>query len=91
MRWKKLFPNNIKKICGADDQFYPKKEEEFQKKTRDLSKQLLEQEEDFQKKLIEEKKILQQKLEEDIRKTIHQDFENRITILQRPTRINRKN
>jgi hypothetical protein len=59
-----------------------KKDEEFQTKTRDLSRQLQDQEESFQKKWIEEKKTMQQKLEEDIRKTVHQDFENRMTMLQ---------
>jgi len=63
--------------------FISKKEEEFQKKSAEIVKQLQDQESGFQKKLGEEKKILQQKLEEDIRKTIHQDFENQVTLLQR--------
>ena len=63
--------------------FISKKEEEFQKKSAEIVKQLQDQEAEFQKKLGEEKKILQQKLEEDIRKTIHQDFENQVTLLQR--------
>jgi hypothetical protein len=62
--------------------FTRKKEEEFNKKAKDISKQLIEQEESFQKKFTEEKKAIQIKLEEDIRKTIHSDFENRITILK---------
>ncbi len=63
--------------------FISKKEEEFQKKSAEIVKQLQDQEAEFQKKLGEEKKNLQQKLEEDIRKTIHQDFENQVTLLQR--------
>jgi len=63
-------------------EFTRKKEEEFQKKTRDLSKQLLDQEDLFQKKIAEEKKIIQQSLEENLRKSIHSDFENRLSILQ---------
>jgi hypothetical protein len=63
-------------------EFTRKKEDEYQKKTRDQAKQLLELEENLLKKFNEEKKIIQQKLEEDLRKTIHHDFENRITILQ---------
>ena len=55
--------------------FTRKKEDEFQKKALDLSKQLLDQEEVFQKKLNEEKKLIQQSLEENLRKTIHNDFE----------------
>jgi hypothetical protein len=62
--------------------FTQKKEDEFRKKAQDLSKQLLDQEEIFQKKLTEEKKLIQQSLEENIRKTIHSDFENRLSILQ---------
>ncbi len=62
--------------------FTRKKEDEFLKKSRDLAKQLQEQEENFQKKFNEEKKLIQQKLEEDLRKSIHHDFENRLTILQ---------
>jgi hypothetical protein len=62
--------------------FTQKKEDEFRKKSQDLTKQLMEQEEIFQKKLNEEKKNLQQKLEEDLRKTIHGDFENQLSILK---------
>jgi len=62
--------------------FTQKKEDEFRKKAQDLSKQLQDQEEVFQMKLIEEKKLIQQSLEENIRKTIHSDFENRLSILQ---------
>jgi hypothetical protein len=62
--------------------FTQKKEEEYRRKDVELSKRLQEQELIFQQKLGDEKKILQQKLEEDIRKTIHADFENRLTILQ---------
>jgi hypothetical protein len=62
--------------------FTRKKEEEYQKKDMELAKRLQEQELIFQQKLGNEKKIMQQKLEEDIRKTIHGDFENRLTVLQ---------
>jgi hypothetical protein len=62
--------------------FTRKKEEEFKKKDVELSKKLQEQESIFQQRFNEEKKLIQQKLEEDIRKTIHGDFENRLTVLQ---------
>jgi hypothetical protein len=62
--------------------FTRKKEDEFQKKTSDLAKQLQDQEDIFQKKLSEEKKLIHQSLEESLRKTIHTDFENRLSILQ---------
>jgi hypothetical protein len=63
-------------------EFTRKKDEEFQKKTRELSKQLTDQEEAFRKKMGEEKKIIQQTLEENIRKDLHGDFENRLSLLQ---------
>jgi hypothetical protein len=62
--------------------FTKKKEEEFQKKDFELSKKLQEQEMVFQQKMSAEKKTLQLKLEEDIRKTIHSDFENQLSILR---------
>jgi hypothetical protein len=62
--------------------FTRKKEEEFHKKSQELSKQLLDQQDLFQRKLEEEKKILQKSMEENIRRTIHGDFENRLSILQ---------
>lgn len=62
--------------------FTRKKEEEFQKKDLELTNKLQQQELIFQEKFNFDKKNLQQKLEEDIRKSIHSDFENRLTILQ---------
>src|SRR5450631_2136753 len=62
--------------------FTKKKEEEFLKKTTDISRQLQDQEELFQKKLLEEKKQIQQALEENLRKSIYADFENRFLVLQ---------
>jgi hypothetical protein len=62
--------------------FTRKKEEEFQKKDLELAKKLREQELTLQQNFDTEKKNIQQKLEEDLRKTIRHDFENRLTILQ---------
>jgi hypothetical protein len=62
--------------------FTRKKEEEFQQKSADLSKQLQQQQDLFNKKWNDEKRLLQQSLEEDLRKTISHDFENRLTMLQ---------
>jgi hypothetical protein len=62
--------------------FTRKKEEEFQKKDLELSKKLQEQEFIFQQKFDAEKKALQLKLEEDLRKTIHHDFENKLSLLE---------
>jgi hypothetical protein len=63
--------------------FTRKKDEEFQKKKADFEKQLEKQQEIFNHKLNEEKKQWQQTLEENIRKSISADFENRLTLLQR--------
>jgi hypothetical protein len=62
--------------------FTRKKEEEFQKKDLDLVKKLQEKDEFFQKKLLEERKLIQQSLEENLRKTIHGDFENQLSMLK---------
>src|ERR1700710_521222 len=62
--------------------FTRKKEEEFQKKDLELTSKMKKQELMFQDRLNTEKKILQQKLEEDMRKSIHSDFENPLIILQ---------
>jgi hypothetical protein len=62
--------------------FTKKKEDEFLKKSTDISRQLQDQEELFNKKHLEEKKQLQQALEESLRKSIYADFENRYLILQ---------
>lgn len=63
--------------------FTQKKEDEFRKKTNEISRQLQEQDEIFQKKFVEEKKIIQQSLEVDLRKSIYGDFENKLAMLQR--------
>lgn len=55
--------------------FTKKKEEEHNRK-------LQIQERDFELKMAEEKRALQQHLEENIRKNLTQDFENRLKILQ---------
>lgn len=62
--------------------FTRKKEEEFQKKDLELAKKLRDQELTLQQNFDTEKKNIQQKLEEDLRKKIHHDFENRLIILQ---------
>ncbi|HEY5039161.1 MAG TPA: DUF2130 domain-containing protein, partial [bacterium] len=59
-----------------------KKEEEFQQKSADLSKQLQQQQDLFNKKWNDDKKSLGQSLEENLRKSISHDFENRLTMLQ---------
>ena len=62
--------------------FTQKKEEEYRQKSNELTRQLQEQEIEFQKKSAGEKKLLQQSIEETLRKTIHGDFENQLSILK---------
>jgi len=57
------------------------REEEFQKKLAEISKQALIDQEILEKKLATEKKLMQQGLEENLRKTISADFENQLQIL----------
>ena len=68
--------------------FTKKKEEELQYKTNDLTKQLQQQQEQFNKKMLEEKKILQQQLEENLRKSIGSDFENKLQLLEKSNEEN---
>ncbi len=70
--------------------FTRKKEEEFQKKDLELSGKLQEQELKLQQKFNTEKKAIQQKLEEDLRKAIHGDFENRLSVLQQSNEENQE-
>jgi hypothetical protein len=70
--------------------FTRKKEEEFLQKSADFSRQLQQQQEFFDKKMGEEKKLLQQSLEENIRKTISADFENRLSLLQQSNSDNQE-
>lgn len=64
------------------------REEEYQKKIAEFSKQASLQQENFEKKMAEEKKILQQGLEESIRKSISGDFENQLRILTQSNKDN---
>ena len=57
------------------------KEEEFQKKITEISRQATLDQENLEKKLTAEKRLLQQSLEENLRKTITADFENQLQIL----------
>jgi hypothetical protein len=62
--------------------FTKKKEEEYQQKLGELSKQMSSQQDNFNKRLADEKKALQLTLEESLRKMISADFENQLQLLQ---------
>lgn len=68
--------------------FNKKKEEEFQRKLEDISRQNQQQQDTLQKKMAEEKRQLQQSLEETLRKTISSDFENQLRLLQQSNKDN---
>jgi len=68
--------------------FNKKKEEEYQQKLSEFSRQLQTQQENFNKKLVEEKKQLQLSLEENLRKTINADFENQLRMLEQSIKDN---
>ncbi|MBC8054045.1 MAG: DUF2130 domain-containing protein [Sphingobacteriaceae bacterium] len=62
--------------------FTKQKEEEFQKKLEEFNSRELQQKQDFDKKLQQEKQALQLSLEENLRKTIAQDFQNKVQLLE---------
>jgi len=68
--------------------FNKKKEEEYQLKFAEVSRQLQQQQENFNKRLLDEKKQWQQSIEENVRKTISADFENQLHILKQSNRDN---
>lgn len=68
--------------------FQKKKDEEFSKKEQDfLNKEKL-QAEAFEQKLAQEKAQLQKQLEENLRKSIANDFENQMLMLQNANKDN---
>lgn len=62
--------------------FTKQKEEEYQKKLEEFSSREQLQQQEFDKKLQLEKQTLQQQLEENLRKTISQDFQNKVSLLE---------
>jgi len=62
--------------------FTKQKEEEYQKKLEEFSSREQLQQQEFEKKLQLEKQALQLTLEENLRKTISQDFQNKVSLLE---------
>jgi hypothetical protein len=72
-----------KKELRAQMHSYKKeKDDEFQKRLDDFARKEQQQKQEFELKLEGEKKALQQSLEENLRKTIAADFENRVKMLE---------
>ena len=68
--------------------FTKKKEEEYQRKQDEFSRQVQVQQEEFQVKLATEKRLMQQSLEESLRKTISADFDNQLRMLEQSNKDN---
>lgn len=62
--------------------FTKKKEEEYQRKLEEFGSREQQQKLEFEKKLQQEKQTLQQSLEENLRKTIASDFQNKVQLLE---------
>ncbi len=72
-----------KKELRAQMQSYKKeKDDEFQKRLDEFSRREQQQRQEFDLKLAEEKKVLQESLEENLRKSIATDFENKLQMLE---------
>jgi len=62
--------------------FTKQKEEEYTRKLDEFSKKEQQQQVQFEQRLTEERKTLQLSLEENLRKTIASDFENKLAMLE---------
>ncbi len=79
------YKNNLRKQMV---EFTKKKEEEFQKKELEFSNKEKQQALAFQQKLETEKSQLQKQLEESLRKSISNDFENKLQMLENSNKDN---
>jgi hypothetical protein len=68
--------------------FTKKKEEEYQRRLEEFSNREQQQRQEFDKILQQEKQALQQSLEENLRKSIAQDFENKLQFLETANKDN---
>jgi hypothetical protein len=80
--YKKDLHNKMVVYKKQKDDEVKKHREEIEKKEKMMQDLLLKTEQEHARKLTEEKNQLRQKLEEDLRKSITGDFENRIHLLQ---------
>lgn len=68
--------------------FTRQKDEEFQRKVEEFNQRELEKQVEFDKKLIEERNRIQHDLENNLRKTISEDFENKLLLLESSNKDN---
>ncbi|WP_423148277.1 DUF2130 domain-containing protein [Rubrolithibacter danxiaensis] len=71
-----------KELREKMNSFKKEKEDEFQRKLEEFNRKALQQQEEFDKKIAEEKSRVQKELEENLRKTISSDYENKLHLLE---------
>src|SRR5690606_7153972 len=63
-------------------QFTQQKEDEFKRKLETLAQEKIESDKAYEARIIAEKKALKETLEENIRKSVVGDFENKLQLLE---------
>jgi hypothetical protein len=77
-----------KELRGEMQKYKKQKEEELLKKEKDFQAAIERRELDFAKKLQEEKNALHQTLEQTLRKSIREDFDNQLVLLEKSNKDN---
>ncbi|MGI4803234.1 MAG: DUF2130 domain-containing protein [Janthinobacterium lividum] len=80
--YKKELKNEMISYKRKKDEEAKRVQEENQRKVEDLNKQVQQQSQVFEQRLINEKKTFQQQLEQNLRKTIASDFEQKLALLE---------
>ncbi|HEY0769970.1 MAG TPA: DUF2130 domain-containing protein, partial [Sphingobacteriaceae bacterium] len=68
--------------------FTRQKDEEFQRKLEEFNQREQVKQVEFDKKLVEERNRIQRELENNLRKTISEDFENKLLLLESSNKDN---
>ncbi len=80
--YKKELKNEMLTYKRKKDEEAKRVQEENQRKVEDLNKQVQQQNQVFEERLVNEKKVFQQQLEQNLRKTIASDFEQKLALLE---------
>src|ERR1700730_5989098 len=86
--YKQELRKKMEEFVRGKEQEYRNKTDEFAKKEQQLEQMAQQKEAEISKKFIEEKARLQQSLEENLRKTIASDFENKLRMLEQNNKDN---
>lgn len=86
--YKKELREKMTEYLKQKEGEHKKAQEEFLRKEQLLQQQLQQKDTDYINKLTDEKLKLQKSLEEDLRKSIQSDFENRLQLLQQSNHDN---